>query len=141
MGKSSLVLKDKLHNCDILPNCGPLHQGWGKTISLVLLPLSCDLSILCCVGAVLLVFRSFSEGIHPCATVDLVYLWEEVSSGSSYAAILSLLSPFHSMRFIFISVFCGLKFPLITKGHSVGRQLCSLLPQVQIKEAQCRNAC
>lgn len=40
----------------------------------------------------LLVFRSFSQGIDSCVAVDLVRLWEEVSSGSSYATILNYTS-------------------------------------------------
>ena len=40
------------------------------------------------------VFRSFSEGIVPYVAVDLVCPWEEVSSGSSYAALLDLLVVF-----------------------------------------------
>lgn len=36
-----------------------------------------------------LVFRSFSEDIVPYVAVDLVCLWEEVSSGSFYVTILN----------------------------------------------------
>jgi len=38
-----------------------------------------------------LVFSSFQAGLIPYVAVDLVWLWEEVSSESSYAAILDLL--------------------------------------------------
>lgn len=42
-----------------------------------------------------------------------------MNSGSSYAALFELSFP-HSMRLIFISIFCGLKFRLKTKGLRVG---------------------
>lgn len=44
--------------------------------------------IVCCKVAVQLVFRSFSEGIVPYVTADLVCPWEKVSLGFSYSAIL-----------------------------------------------------
>ena len=47
--------------------------------------------ILFCGGAVQLVFRSFSTGAILYVAVDLVCLWEEVSSGSYSVAILNCL--------------------------------------------------
>lgn len=38
------------------------------------------------------VLRSFSEEIFPYGAVDLLYLWEEVDSGSSYGTLLNCLS-------------------------------------------------
>lgn len=51
----------------------------------------CGSIIVCCKGAVQLVFRSFSEGIISYVAMDLVCL-REVGSGSSYATILDALS-------------------------------------------------
>lgn len=46
--------------------------------------------VICCDGAIWLVFRSFFS-IVPHVDVDFVCSCEEVSSGSSYAAILDSL--------------------------------------------------
>ena len=46
--------------------------------------------ILGCRKTFLSVLRPFSERVVPCAAVVLVCLWEELSSGSSYTAILIL---------------------------------------------------
>lgn len=43
--------------------------------------------VVCCEGAIQLVLRYFSEGIIPHVAVDLVHLWEEMNSGSSYVSI------------------------------------------------------
>lgn len=51
-----------------------------------------------CVGVAQLVFRPLSEEIVPCAAVDTVCLWDEVSSGSSYIAV---LNHFLSLHFMF----------------------------------------
>ena len=53
-------------------------------------PSWCGPFIIHCEGAVHLAFRSFSGWIVPYVAVDSVYAWEEVSSRSSYAAILDL---------------------------------------------------
>ena len=47
------------------------------------------LSFTLCVGIAQLVFGYVPEETIPYVAVDLVCLWEEVSSGSSYVAILN----------------------------------------------------
>lgn len=60
---------------------------FGKTTSLPLLS-HCGPFILCCGQAVQLVSGSFSVGGVPYEALDLVCLWEEVSSGSCYTTIM-----------------------------------------------------
>lgn len=71
-------------------------QGWGfwqDQVSASPTPL--NMAFLFRVqGAIQLVLSPFSAGIITYVTVDTVCLWEEVSSGSSYTAILN-----HSYKF------------------------------------------
>lgn len=55
-------------------------------------PSLCDLSIFCCRKTVQPVFIPFLKKIVVHVDVILVYLWKEVSSGSSYTIILNLTS-------------------------------------------------
>lgn len=64
---------------------------FGETRSLLSYPSRCGPFLYCCEGAIQLVFRSFSERIVLYVAVDLLCLWEEVSSGFFYAAILKNL--------------------------------------------------
>lgn len=73
-------------------NWGLSCLGWGflQDHVLHLFYLSpCGPLILCGRYAIQVVFRSFSQGIIPCVTVDLLCSWEEVSSESFSAAILN----------------------------------------------------
>lgn len=65
-------------------------EVFGKTVSLVFLTFSMWSFYPFCAGGVQLVIRFSSEGISVCVAVDLVYVWEAVCSGSSYAALLNL---------------------------------------------------
>lgn len=98
------LLREKFHIFEIPPDCGAPQSEFFVCLCLFLfvrshLCLSC-LSrgcsfVLCCGGSVHSVFRFSSEEIVPDVAVDLLYLWEEVSTGSPYAAILkSSLQPF-----------------------------------------------
>lgn len=48
-----------------------------------------------CGGSVHLIFRSFSKGIIPYVVANLLRLWEEVNSGSSYTTIFNPPQPAH----------------------------------------------
>lgn len=71
-----------------------LEEGWdflGNRNLCLSYPSQCGPFFFCPVGAVHLLFRSFSEVNGPYVAVDLVCLWEEVSSGFSYATMGTLL--------------------------------------------------
>lgn len=76
-------------NCifEIFPDCGLPCQGWGFWQDHILL-LHCGPLNICCEGDIQLVFRSFSQGIILYVAVDLVRLWKEIISGSSYTTML-----------------------------------------------------
>ena len=57
-----------------------------------------------CIEAIHLPFRSFSERNDPYVAVDLVFWREEVSSGSSCAAILPKLYVFKCRCFFFFKI-------------------------------------
>lgn len=77
---------------------GNVNPVW--IISLPLLPIQCGFkkNNLNCQGAVLLVFRSFLERVALNIVVVLVYLWKEMSSGSSYSII--LIPPYSRFSFV-----------------------------------------
>ena len=60
-----------------------------EPVTLPLLPVSM-LFIVCSRGSVHLIFRSLLEGIILNVIVGFLCLWEEVSLGSSFTAILNL---------------------------------------------------
>lgn len=64
---------------------------FGKTISLLLLPISKWPFYPLCEGTLQLVFRSSSERIILYAAIDLLCQREKESSGSSYALFLNLI--------------------------------------------------
>lgn len=64
-------------------------------------PSQCCPFTLCCGNSVHSIFRPFPEGIIPYVVVDLLCLWEEVTSGTSYAAICS------SLVDLFLWTFCS----------------------------------
>lgn len=65
-GMNHLVLREKIWICEIPPGCGLPHGGGNGDIWRDCLCLSyppwCDPFIICCEGAVQLVFRSFFRG-------------------------------------------------------------------------------
>lgn len=69
------------------------HHGWGLLVRLYryLFYPACYLFSFCCGDFVPRVFRFISKGIIPGVVVDMLCLWEMVSSGSSYASILNPL--------------------------------------------------
>lgn len=69
----------------IMPGVG-FWQDW------ISCPSWCGTFIFCCGEAVKLIFRSFSEGIVPYVTADLLCPWEDARSASSYTAIHNELS-------------------------------------------------
>lgn len=87
---------------DFPTDCGSLRLGgvYGKNTSQPYYPPGCGPFLICwCKGAVQLVFRSFfSERIFPYVAVDLVCLWEEVSSVSSYVNTLD--NPIYTLLFL-----------------------------------------
>lgn len=82
--------------------CGAGVGLYGKTVSL-----QCGVffSFTSCVGAAQLVSEFLSEGIVSCIFIDLVCLWEELSSGSSCVTILNLKIP----RIYFLVDFLNLR--------------------------------
>ena len=69
-----------------------LGVGFLVRLGLCLSYLSqCGPFILCCGVAVQVVLWFLSEGIAPYVAVDVLCPWEEMSSGSSYATILTCL--------------------------------------------------
>lgn len=76
-------------------SCVSPHQGQAfyETVSLPLLPILTWSFFLLLWRVLHLVFRSLSERNDPYVALDLMFLWEEVSSGSSYAAMLDSPSP------------------------------------------------
>ena len=99
-GSDPSLLWGDLHSYDTPPTCGSLHQRcrfWLDCVSDPPTHLSVAFSLcLSCRKSVLLVFRLFSEIV----VLYLVVVWvcprEEVSSESSYLAILDTPPPFHS---------------------------------------------
>lgn len=106
----------------------------------------CGPSIFCWGGTVYLVFISFSEEIVPYVTVDFVCLWEGVSSGSSYTAILDHpLLVFIHLKFVLLLSRILLKWDhsntcnsLIFKGPYFGEKMinsrCFITVSEYIKE-------
>lgn len=74
----------------VLPYCGG-GGGGRETVSLPFLPIF----TLCCGQQFISFLDLFLGGNNPYVPVELVCLREEVSSGSSYAAILDLISWIH----------------------------------------------
>ena len=78
---------------EFLPDCGFLCQQmglWQDCVSAS--PFCFGMGVFLfsqCVGVAQLVFRVFFKGIVPYVAVNLVCLWKEVSSGSSYITILN----------------------------------------------------
>lgn len=64
---------------------------FGETRSLLSYPSKRSPFLYCCEGAIQLASGSFSERIVLYVAVDWLCLWEEVSSGFFYAAILKSL--------------------------------------------------
>lgn len=96
------LLKEKLRVCEFPPDCGSLYwecSSWWDCVSASLTHFNVAFfSFATCVGVAQLVFWPLSEEIVPCAAVDTVCLWDEVSSGSSYIAV---LNHFLSLHFMF----------------------------------------
>lgn len=109
-----LLLREKLWFLSSLPIVGRHTRGgvYGEMGSQPLLPAS--MWVFSCLpnGVAQLVFRLFSEEIVPCIAVDSVYMWKEVSSESSYIAILNW-NPSFSLGSI---SHCG-KFQLLFLRH------------------------
>ena len=86
-----------LCNCNYPSICGLTKLkgvGLGYTVSLPLLPISLWLFLLSIIvgRSFLLPFQSFASIVALQIIVILVCLWEDVSSGSSYSAILATSS-------------------------------------------------
>ena len=92
------LLKEKIWTFVIPPDCGSLQPGCGfllgETSLCLSSPSQCCPFTLCCGGSVPPAFGFLYEGIIPYVVVDLLCLWKEVSSGSSYATILNPPSQF-----------------------------------------------
>ena len=90
-GTNPSLFRKKLHICEIPPDVGHRTRDgvFGKTACLPLLPISVlpfyPLLRRSCWAS----FQVFSEATVLYVAVDLVYLWEEVRSVSSYTATLS----------------------------------------------------
>lgn len=89
MWDMNLLLRGKIQLCELPSNCGFAHWkcSFGESLSLTVLS-PCGFFIICCEGAVRLIFRFFSKWIVPFVATNLLCLWEEVSLASSYTAIL-----------------------------------------------------
>ena len=90
----SLIPQGEAPYCEIFPNCGSWFQGWGfwqdhDSDS----PTHLNVALLSFVAEEPLAsFQVFFRGIVLYVAIDLVCLWEKVSSRSSYTSILNLLS-------------------------------------------------
>lgn len=99
-----LLLREKFHIFEISPSYGCcawvvffLQDGVCASLT----HLSAVLFVLYCVGSVHPVLWSFSEEIISYIVVYLFYLWEGVSSESSYASILNpVFLPALPLRFL-----------------------------------------
>jgi len=89
-GTNPSLLREKCQTGEIPPTlrCYTGSGVFGETMSLPLLSISMWSFYPLLWRTVNIIFRSFSEGNDPYEAVDLMCPWEEVSSGSSYTAIL-----------------------------------------------------
>lgn len=81
-----------LYLCRVLrfsPIVDHFAEGFGKITSL------CGLFILSCGVAIQLVLMFFSDGTVPYVADCVLCLWEDMSSGSSYTALLNHFLPSH----------------------------------------------
>lgn len=83
----------------------------------------CSPFIVCCEGAVLPVFRSFSEGIFPYIAIDSVYLWEGVSSGISSASILGHLFSPHLHFVLIVAILMGVTWSVNVVSTCISLQI------------------
>lgn len=92
------------------------HCTWGvdsdSTTSLALLPLQMwpCLYILSCRKSVLLVFRLVSEMVVLYVVAVSVCPWDDMSSGSSYSAILIQIPYYLTFKFTFLNYWLGWPF-------------------------------
>lgn len=85
LGHKPCLLRETLLFLQLPPE-GLRLESWARPHPCLSHPSRCGPFILCCGGAVQLVFRVLLEGIFLHMAVYSGYPWEEVSSESSYAA-------------------------------------------------------
>ena len=92
-------------------------------------PSLCGPSIICCAEAVQSALSSSSGGITLYIDLDSVYPWEEVSSGSSYSAILELISP-NPLNSILAMSLTSMFFSFYLQHDQLNSDSCSLIPEL-----------